>query len=153
MHGRPVYVVPREDGTLVVGASVRESGVAGVQAGGVLALLRDAQRVLPGIEECEIVEMLARPRPASPDAVPLLGEVEPGLVVSTGYDRHGVLLTPLAAQVGADLAEGRTVDAEIASAVDPRRFANAAGSAGFAAGALAPPAVDGLVGGATKGTR
>ncbi|MDQ4214676.1 glycine oxidase ThiO [Microbacterium sp. ASV81] len=122
VHGRAVYLVPREDGTVVLGATVREGGVAGVQAGGVLALLRDAERILPGIDECEIVEMLARPRPGSPDAAPLLGVVEPGLVVSTGYDRHGVLLTPLAAEVGADLVEGIPVDPARAAAVDPFRF-------------------------------
>ncbi|MFC4140569.1 MULTISPECIES: glycine oxidase ThiO [unclassified Microbacterium] len=124
VRGRPVYVVPRDDGTVVLGASVREGGVAGVQAGSVLALLRDAETVLPGISECEIVEMLARPRPATPDALPLLGTVEPGLVISTGYDRHGVLLAPLAARLGADLAEGLPIDPVTAAAVDPLRFSS-----------------------------
>ncbi len=163
VRGRSVYLVPREDGTVVLGASVREGGVEGVQAGSVLALLRDADTVVPGIGECEIVEMLARPRPGSPDAVPLLGRVGPGLVVSTGFDRHGVLLTPLAAEVGADLAEERDVDAALLSAMDPRRFTattgrETTGSRAPAArveavGALTPPAPADLVGARPKGSR
>lgn len=124
VRGRSVYLVPRDDGTLVLGASVREGGVEGVHAGSVLALLRDAETVVPGIGECEITEMLARPRPGSPDAVPLVGRTEPGLVISTGFDRHGVLLAPLAAAVGADLAEERAVDAGMLAALDPLRFAD-----------------------------
>lgn len=123
VHGRGVYLVPREDGTLVLGASVREAGVTGVQVGGVLALLRDAQQVLPAIEECEVVEMLARPRPASPDAAPLLGFVADRVLVAAGFDRHGVLLSPLAARLCADLIDGRAIDAATAAAIDPRRFA------------------------------
>lgn len=129
VRGRPLYLVPRDDGTLVLGASVREGGVPGVQAGAVLTLLRDAELVAPGIGECEIVETLARPRPATPDALPLLGRTEPGLVLSTGLDRHGILLAPLAAALGADLVEGRAVDAETAAALDPLRFAAAGADA------------------------
>ncbi|MFD6697782.1 MULTISPECIES: glycine oxidase ThiO [unclassified Microbacterium] len=122
VRGSAVYLVPREDGELVLGATVREGGVEGVQAGGVLALLRDAERILPGVAECEIAEVLARARPGSPDAVPLLGRVAPGLVVATGFDRHGVLLTPLAAELGADLIEGRGVAPAVSAAMDPFRF-------------------------------
>ncbi|MGN7861106.1 glycine oxidase ThiO [Microbacterium sp. 22303] len=122
VRGSAVYLVPREDGELVLGATVREGGVEGVQAGGVLALLRDAERIVPGIAECEVVEVLARARPGSPDAVPLLGRVAPGLVVATGFDRHGVLLTPLAAELGADLVEGRDVAPAFSAALDPFRF-------------------------------
>ncbi|MDR2998928.1 MAG: glycine oxidase ThiO [Microbacterium sp.] len=149
-RGRAVYVVPRDDGTVVLGASVREGGVAGVQAGSVLALLRDAETVLPGISECEIVEMLARPRPGTPDALPLLGRPEPGLVISTGYDRHGVLLTPLAATLGADLAEGLPLDPATAAAVDPLRFAADARTRSSSAD-LTPPAVAALAGAGQKG--
>ncbi|REJ05252.1 glycine oxidase ThiO [Microbacterium bovistercoris] len=150
VRGRPVYVVPRDDGTVVLGASVREGGVAGVQAGSVLALLRDAETVLPGISECEIVEMLARPRPATPDALPLLGTVEPGLVISTGYDRHGVLLAPLAARLGADLAEGLPIDPVTAAAVDPLRFSSDVRTRRAFAD-LTPPAVAELAGAGQKG--
>jgi len=130
VRGSAVYLVPREDGELVLGATVREGGVEGVQAGGVLALLRDAERILPGVAECEVVEVLARARPGSPDAVPLLGRVAPGLVVATGFDRHGVLLTPLAAELGADLIEGRDVAPTFSAAMDPFRFDGTGAGAG-----------------------
>ena len=153
VRGRGVYLVPREDGTVVVGASVREDGLPGVHAGSVLALLRDAEAVVPGISECEIVEMLARPRPGSPDAVPLLGFVDEGLLVSTGFDRHGVLLAPLAAAVAADLIEGRPIEEDLRSAIDPRRFAVSAAARPREDAAWTPPAVADLVGARPKGSR
>ncbi|MFE6734483.1 glycine oxidase ThiO [Microbacterium sp. NPDC057650] len=146
VRGRAVYLVPRDDGTVVLGASVREGGVAGVQAGEVLALLRDAEAVLPGISECEIVEMLARPRPGTPDALPLLGRPEPGLVISAGYDRHGVLLAPWAARLGADLAEGVPLDGATAAILDPLRFPDAGNRPVAASEHLTPPAVAELAG-------
>ncbi|MBS1673274.1 MAG: FAD-dependent oxidoreductase [Actinobacteria bacterium] len=144
VRGESVYLVPREDGELVLGATVREGGVEGVQAGGVLALLRDAERILPGIAECELVEVLARARPGSPDAIPLLGTASAGVVIATGFDRHGVLLTPLGAALAADLAEGRPIDPDVAAALDPFRFAAApeplrSALAGALAGAGALP--------------
>jgi len=153
VRGRGVYLVPREDGTIVVGASVREDGLPGVHAGSVLALLRDVEAVVPGISECEIVEMLARPRPGSPDAVPLLGFVDEGLLVSTGFDRHGVLLAPLAAAVAADLIEGRPIEEDLRSAIDPRRFAVSAAARPREDAAWTPPAVADLVGARPKGSR
>lgn len=143
VHGRAVYVVPRADGSAVIGASVREGGVEGVQVGGVVTLLQDATRIVPGLAECEIIDLTARPRPASPDAVPMLGSTEPGLVISTGYDRHGILLTALAADLGADLAEGRDIDSQMAAVLDPLRF-----------GVTSPqrsPAFAGVSGATTKG--
>ena len=150
VHGRSVYLVPRDDGTLVVGASVREGGVSGVQAGSVLALLRDAQRVVPGIDECEIIEMLARPRPGSPDAMPMLGVVAPGIVMSTGFDRHGILLAPLAAYLGADAVEGRPDQEATALAVAPLRFGRVDDTR-ISRLSLTPPAVTALAGARTKG--
>lgn len=126
VHGRAVYIVPRADGSAVIGASVREGGAEGVQVAGVATLLQDASRIVPGLAECEIIDLTARPRPASPDAVPMLGRTEPGLVISTGYDRHGILLAALAADLGADLAEGRDIDAAMAAVLDPLRFGAAA---------------------------
>ncbi|MBW8764218.1 MAG: glycine oxidase ThiO [Microbacterium sp.] len=152
VRGRAVYLVPRDDGTIVLGASVREGGVEGVHAGSVLVLLRDADTVVPGVSECEIVEMLARPRPGSPDAVPLLGVVEEGVVVATGFDRHGVLLAPLAAAVASDLAEGRPIDENVRSAMDPWRFTAATAGGPREAAAWTPPAVVDLVGARPKGS-
>jgi glycine oxidase len=112
VHGESVYLVPRADGTLVVGATQREDGMPGVSTGGVHRLLRDAQQVLPAVAELELIEASARPRPATPDNAPLLGRVRTsdgaavaGLVVATGFFRHGVLLAPLAADITVELLD------------------------------------------------
>lgn len=122
--GRPVYIVPRADGTLVLGATSREDDMSGVSAEGVHQLLRDAYRLVPGILECEIAELTCRARPGSPDDVPMIGEVAPGLSVSTGYFRHGILLTAIGSKLGADVVLGNEIDDETADAVDPWRFSN-----------------------------
>lgn len=130
--GRPVYLVPRTDGEVVIGATEREDGNDNPSAGGVHRLLQDAQALVPGVVDLELHESMARARPGSPDDRPFLGRVtdetgEPvaGLVVSTGYFRHGILLAPLAARLAADLLTGVQPDATDAAhlaAVDPARF-------------------------------
>lgn len=115
VHGESVYLVPRADGMLVVGATQREDGMDAVSAGGVHRLLRDAQQVMPAVAELPLVEATARARPATADNAPLLGRVRDrdgatvrGLVVATGFFRHGVLLAPLAADIALELIEGRS---------------------------------------------
>ncbi|MBN6761838.1 FAD-dependent oxidoreductase, partial [Micrococcus luteus] len=99
VHGRQVYLVPRADGTLVVGASAREDGLAGTSAGAVLDLLADAAAILPAVRECELVEITTAARPGTPDDAPRVLAVPeaPGAVVATGFHRHGILLAPWAA--------------------------------------------------------
>lgn len=106
VRGLPVYIVPRNDNTVVIGATSREDGSAGVSAGGVHQLLRDAQVLVPAVAELELIETTARARPGTPDNAPLLGRVAdgagrdiPGLVIATGFFRHGVLLTAIAAHI------------------------------------------------------
>jgi glycine oxidase len=95
-----VYIVPRGDGRLIVGATVEERGFdTTVTAGGVHELLREAYRLLPEIAELELLEASAGVRPATPDNLPLIGPgaIE-GLVLATGHYRNGVLLAPLTAE-------------------------------------------------------
>lgn len=120
--GRPVYLVPRADGTVVLGATSREDALAGVRAGGVERLLRDARRLVPAVAELELVEVIARARPGSPDDAPLIGRIGPGLSVSAGYFRHGILLAALGADLGADAVTGLPADPRFAAAIDPTRF-------------------------------
>jgi glycine oxidase len=103
-----VYLVPRPDGRLIVGATVEEQGFdTTVTAGGVHELLREAYRLLPEVAELELVEATAGLRPATPDNLPLVGEsgVE-GLLWATGHYRNGILLAPLTADVFARRLEG-----------------------------------------------
>lgn len=108
--GHGVYVVPRDSGEVVVGATEREDGRAAVSAGGVQRLLRDALRLVPVLGEFDLVESIARARPGTPDNLPLLGRAAPGLVVATGFHRHGVLLSPQAAAVVAELLGGQRAE-------------------------------------------
>jgi glycine oxidase len=95
-----VYVVPRPDGRLVVGATVEERGFdTSVTAGGVYELLREAYRLLPEVAELELVEVAAGLRPATPDNLPRVGAgALENLLMATGHYRNGVLLAPLTAQ-------------------------------------------------------
>ncbi|WP_299035300.1 glycine oxidase ThiO [uncultured Pseudokineococcus sp.] len=123
VRGRPVYLVPREDGELVLGATTEDAGFdRTVTAGAVHDLLRDAAAVLPGTSECELVEVQARPRPGSPDDLPLVGATGvPGLLLATGHARNGVLLSGLTGQVVAGLVTGDGVP-DVAALADPTRF-------------------------------
>ena len=94
-----IYLVPRLDGRLIVGATVEEKGFdQDLTAGGMLHLLRETWEVLPGIDELPIDEMWVGFRPTSRDDAPILGPTGlDGLVVATGHHRNGILLTPLTA--------------------------------------------------------
>ncbi|MEU0527789.1 glycine oxidase ThiO [Streptomyces niveus] len=101
VRGSHIYLVPRENGELVVGATSEELGWdTTVTAGGVYELLRDAHELLPGITELPLTETRAGLRPTSPDNAPLLGPTAlPGLHLATGHHRNGVLLTPVTGRV------------------------------------------------------
>jgi len=94
-----VYLVPRRDGRLLIGATVEEKGFdSDVTAGGLFDLLRDTWDVLPGIEELPVDETWVGHRPTSRDDAPILGPTPvEGLVVATGHHRNGILLAPVTA--------------------------------------------------------
>ncbi|MFI1412895.1 glycine oxidase ThiO [Streptomyces sp. NPDC020707] len=127
VRGSHVYLVPRESGELVVGATSEELGWdTTVTAGGVYELLRDAHELVPGITELPLTETRAGLRPASPDNAPLLGPTGlPGLLLATGHHRNGVLLTPV---TGDALAHALTTGElpEVARPFTPGRFGAAA---------------------------
>lgn len=123
VSGTQVYLVPRADGEIVLGASVEEQGFDTTStAGGVYELLRDAHALLPGITELELVECAAGLRPGSPDNAPLLGRTAlDGLVLATGHHRNGILLTPVTADAIAELLVSGSLP-DVARPFDPRRF-------------------------------
>lgn len=127
VRGSHLYLVPRENGELVVGATSEEMGWdTTVTAGGVYELLRDAHELVPGITELPLTETRAGLRPASPDNAPLLGRTAlPGLHLATGHHRNGVLLTPVTGDAMAQLlADGELP--EVARPFSPGRFPAAA---------------------------
>lgn len=115
VHGSSVYLVPRGDGELVVGATQEELGFdTRVTAGGIYELLRDARELVPGVTELELADVVAGLRPGTPDNVPLIGPWQ-GLTLATGHHRGGVLLAPLTAA----LVMGE--EGELAELCSPRR--------------------------------
>jgi glycine oxidase len=92
-----IYLVPRHDGRLLIGATVEERGFdSDLTAGGVLSLLEAAWRAVPTIEELPIDEMWVGFRPGSRDDAPILGPTAvEGLAVATGHHRNGILQAPL----------------------------------------------------------
>ena len=103
-----VYLVPRSDGRLIVGATVEEQGFdTRVTGGGVHELLREAYRLLPDVAEMELVEAMAGLRPGTPDNLPIVGPgALDGLLLATGHYRNGILLAPLAAETIVDALAG-----------------------------------------------
>lgn len=101
VRGRSLYLVPRTDGEVVIGATVEEQGFdTSVTAGAVYELLRDAVELVPGCSEAHLVETVAGLRPGTPDNGPLLGPAHlENLIVATGHYRNGVLLAPITAEV------------------------------------------------------
>ncbi|MGW2343510.1 glycine oxidase ThiO [Streptomyces sp. NPDC001661] len=126
VRGGNLYMVPRVNGELVVGATSEELGWdTTVTAGGVYELLRDAHELVPGITELPLTETRAGLRPGSPDNAPLLGPTAlPGLLLATGHYRNGVLLTPI---TGDTMAHALTTGElpEEARPFTPKRFGTA----------------------------
>lgn len=126
VRGSPVYVVPRADGGLVVGASSEDAGFdLRPRAGAVYELMRDAQSLLPVLSEAEFVEVSTSARPGTPDNAPLIGRTGiDGLLLATGHYRNGILLTPVTADgVTALLVDG-ALPTELAP-FHPGRFGRA----------------------------
>ena len=99
-----IHLAPKSDGSLILGATVEDCGFReGVTAGGVLALIEGARRVLPGIEEMEIEAVWSGFRPTSDDDAPIIDRLEDGLVIATGHHRNGYLLAPATAHAVAVL--------------------------------------------------
>ncbi len=126
--GPGIYLVPRRDGRLILGATVEEKGFdTTLTAGGMLSLLHAAWRVLPGIEELPVLESWVGFRPRARDDAPLLGPTAalPGLIHASGHHRNGILLTPATA----DLISRCILDGampELGRRYSPDRFAAAA---------------------------
>jgi glycine oxidase len=124
VRGHHLYLVPRTDGRIVVGATQEEKGFdTTVTAEGIHDLLRDTIDLCPGLAEHELVETSAGLRPGTPDNGPVVGTTDvEGLIVATGHFRHGILLTPITADAVADLVAGRPPPAELDPFL-PSRFA------------------------------
>ena len=115
--GPNVYLVPRLDGRLILGATVEEKGFdATLTAGGMLALIEAAWRLVPAIEDLPLLETWVGHRPGSRDDAPILGRSPlEGLVYATGHHRNGILLTPVTADLVTNVVLDGRVDPAIAA--------------------------------------
>ncbi len=111
------YVVPRDDGRYVLGATVEERGFEEQPtAGGVYELLRHARELLPGVLEWQIEELSVGFRPSTPDNTPIIGRgALDGLLWATGHHRNGILLAPLTAQIVVDALLAPGAPAQVAA--------------------------------------
>ncbi len=102
-----VYLVPRRDGRLLVGATTEERGFdAPLTAGGIHTLLAGVRRALPAADALPLGELWSGLRPASPDGAPLLGWLSPRVAIAAGHHRNGILLAPVTADAMAALLLG-----------------------------------------------
>ena len=118
-----VYLIPRSDGRLLVGATVEEAGFdKRTDPDTIQRLHRAALKLVPKLADAKILEDWAGLRPGTPDNLPILGATDiPGYYLATGHFRDGILLAPITAQVMADVIEGRKPEHDLA-AFAPARF-------------------------------
>ncbi len=118
-----VYLVPRRDQRLIIGATVEDVGYEkAVTAGGVCALLSGALATAPPLAAASLIETWAGLRPLAMDHLPIIGETPlAGLWCATGHYRNGVLLTPITAEIIRCLVQQLPPPCEVAP-FSPRRF-------------------------------
>lgn len=109
LYGSEVYIVPRRDGRVVIGATVEDVGwTPGNTPAGIQKLLSAAMRLYPLLQDWELGECWWGFRPATPDELPILGSSPiDNLTFATGHYRNGILLAPITAQLIADAIESK----------------------------------------------
>jgi glycine oxidase len=123
VRGTDVYLVPRADGEMIVGATSEERGPdVTVTGGAVHDLLHDAMSVLPVTSELILAETCAGLRPGTPDNGPVVGTTGlGGLLVATGHYRNGILLSPVTADAAVAFLTGQR-PAQEWEPFSPQRF-------------------------------
>jgi glycine oxidase len=118
-----VYLIPRSDGRLLVGATVEEAGFDKRTDAATMQRFHSAAIALvPKLADAKILADWAGLRPGTPDALPILGATAtPGYYVATGHFRDGILLAPITASVMADVIGQQPCPHDLA-AFSPRRF-------------------------------
>lgn len=123
VRSREIYLVPRTDGRILIGATVEDVGFdKTVEPATIQCLHQSAANLVPGIGEGRILEAWAGLRPGSPDDLPIMGAGRlPGTFVSTGHFRNGILLAPISALLMSQFMQGKKPDIDI-QAFSPARF-------------------------------
>ncbi|SDL50982.1 glycine oxidase [Glycomyces sambucus] len=123
VKGHSVYIVTRENGEVVIGATSDERGFDRTTgtAGAAHDLLRWSIELVPEIAEYHLDEVSVGFRPGTPDNLPLIGRLDPRTIAATGHYRNGIALIPATASAVTALLRGE--DAPGTTAFDPARFA------------------------------
>jgi glycine oxidase len=110
-----VYLIPRSDGRMLIGATVEEAGFDKQTVPETILKLRQAALdLVPKLAEARILEAWAGLRPGTPDGLPILGATPtPGYFVATGHFRDGILLAPATARVMAEVILGRAPEYDL----------------------------------------
>ena len=118
-----IYLLPRSDGRILIGATVEEAGFdKRTDPDAIQRMHRAAIRLVPALSQARMLEAWAGLRPGSPDNLPILGESQiPGYFVATGHFRDGILLAPVTAHVMAQVITGIDPDFDL-SPFSPQRF-------------------------------
>jgi len=122
--GDRCYLVPWDDGTVLVGATVEEAGFdERATVAGVRELLDAACELVPNAVTAGFLGARVGFRPASPDDLPIIGpsRLMPGLMYASGHFRSGILLAPLTARLVADAILDDAVDPAMRT-MSPDRF-------------------------------
>jgi glycine oxidase len=108
-RSQEVYLLPRKDGRVLIGATVEEAGFdKTVNPTMIQELHQAAAKLVPSIGEAKIIEAWAGLRPGSPDNLPILGPAHiPGTYAATGHFRNGILLAPITAAAMSELIQGK----------------------------------------------
>lgn len=111
-----VYLIPRSDGRLLIGATLEEAGFDKQTVPETIQKLRRAALdLVPELENARILEAWAGLRPGTPDSLPILGATStPGYFVATGHFRDGILLAPVTAKAVAQIITDKVPDLELA---------------------------------------
>ncbi|HKB99519.1 MAG TPA: glycine oxidase ThiO [Terriglobales bacterium] len=108
-----VYLIPRSDGRMLIGATAEEAGFDKRTVPEAIQKLRQAALdLVPNLANARILEAWAGLRPGTPDGLPILGTTPtPGYFVATGHFRDGILLAPATARVMGQLMTGQMTTA------------------------------------------
>jgi glycine oxidase len=111
-----IYLIPRSDGRLLVGATLEEAGFDKRTVPETIQRLhRAAVAMMPALNEARILEDWAGLRPGTPDNLPILGETRtPGYYVATGHYRDGILLAPVTARAMTQIISGGRTEYDLA---------------------------------------
>lgn len=121
-HRYPIYLVPRSDGRIIIGATNEELTDQNVTAGGLMDLIYAAWQTLPFIYDCPVLDTWAGLRPTTKDHKPVIGKTNvSNLFMLTGLYRHGIMVGPYLARELVSLIEGEWTDMDLKE-FSPERF-------------------------------